>query len=364
MTSKPANLVYFEQWSDDGAALPILRDAPGIALRRLSYATREDENWAALACAHGYQIAARVELRQPWFGTAELVRRCPNLLVISSTGAGYDVIDVDACTKAGVIVCNQTGSNARAVAEHAVGLMLALSKRIVMTDKAVRDAPDTDRFHFTGNNLHGKTVGILGLGNIGRITAQICRAGFDMNVIAHDPLLAASEIVARGARPVSRDDVFSQADFVSVHCPRADDTFGSIGQREFALMKRSAFFINTARGGIHREDELAAALRTGELAGAGLDVFLHEPPAPDHPLMAFANVIANPHIAGMTAESLASMSEYAARQWLDVFAGRKPTRLVNPAAWPLFSRRYEATFGTAPATAAAPPDLASVLPHD
>lgn len=354
MNPKPANLVYFEQWSDDGTALPILRDAPEIALRRLSYATGEDENWAALANAHGYQIAARVELKEPWFGSADLLRRCPDLLAISSTGAGYDVIDVDACTEAGVIVCNQTGSNARAVAEHAVGLMLALSKRIVMTDKAVRSARDTDRFHFTGNNLAGKTVGILGLGNIGRITAQICRAGFDMKVIAYDPLLSPSEIVARGAQPVSRDEVFRQGDFVSVHCPRAADTFGSIGQREFSLMKRTAFFINTARGGIHREDDLAAALGTGELAGAGLDVFLHEPPAPEHPLMAFGNVIANPHIAGMTAESLTCMSEYAATQWLDIFGGRMPPRLVNPAAWPLFSRRYEATFGAVPATEAAP----------
>jgi D-3-phosphoglycerate dehydrogenase len=349
MSSSRATLAYFENWSDDAAALPPLQAASGLSLQRLRYADEEGLNWEALSGAHGYQIAARVELKEPWFANAELLRRCPNLLAVTSTGAGYDVIDVDACTAAGVIVCNQSGSNARAVAEHAVGLMLALSKRIVATDTAVRTAPDTDRFRFTGNNLEGKTVGILGLGNIGRITTRICREGFGMQVIAYDPLLSPVEIAARGARHASRDEVFHLADFVSVHCPRAADTFGSIGQREFALMKPTAFFINTARGGIHREDDLAAALTAGEIAGAGLDVFLHEPPAPDHPLMRFENVIANPHIAGMTAESLTCMSQYAASQWLDIFAGRMPPRLVNPDAWPRFRERFRAAFGFLPA---------------
>jgi D-3-phosphoglycerate dehydrogenase len=119
--------------------------------------------------------------------------------------------------------------------------------------------------------------------------------------------------------------------------------------REFASMKPTAFFVNTARGGIHREDELVTALRERLIAGAGLDVFLDEPPPPTHPLLSLPNVIANPHIAGMTAESQTRMSEFAARQWIDIFAGRVPPRLINRQAWPAYSKRFSRVFGFAPA---------------
>ncbi|MFQ8433266.1 hydroxyacid dehydrogenase [Amaricoccus sp. W119] len=345
---RKAKLVYFERWADDAAAEEILRDASHIEVQRLRYANERPRNDAIFAGAHGYQIQSRVELDEAWLGDADLLARAPNLLAISSTGSGYDVIDVEACTRAGVLVCNQTGGNARAVAEHAVGLMLALSKRIVMTNDAVRRAPDVDRFIFTGNNIEGKTVGILGIGNIGRITARICRDGFGMKVIAHDPYLDPAEIEARGATPVSRDALFAAADFISIHCPRTEETFGSIGLPEFSRMKPTAFFVNTARGGIHDEADLAQALTDRRLAGAGLDVFLEEPPAPDHPLLAFDNVIANPHIAGMSAESQTAITRYAASQWIEILAGRRPPRLVNPEAWPRFRDRFEDILGFAP----------------
>lgn len=350
MTNPPkAKLIYFERWADDAAAAAILKTADHIDVQRLRYAEDRAGLDAAFAEAHGYQIQSRVELDEAWLGDAALLARAPNLLAISSTGSGYDVIDVEACTRAGVLVVNQTGGNARAVAEHAVGLMLALSKRIVATHDAVRRAPNVDRFIYTGNNIEGKTVAILGLGNIGRITARICREGFGMKVIAFDPYLTPEEIEARGATPVTRDELFAAADFVSVHCPRSEETLNSIGLAELAKMKSTAFFINTARGGIHDEAELEQALRDELIAGAGLDVFLEEPPAPDHPLLAFEMVIANPHIAGMSAESQSGITEYAATQWIEILAGRRPPRLVNPEAWPRFRERFAEILGLTPA---------------
>jgi D-3-phosphoglycerate dehydrogenase len=349
MEQAKAKLVYFERWADDAAATRILSGQPSIEVHRLRYADDRAANDAAMAAANGYQIQSRVELDPLWLGNDELLARAPKLLAISSTGAGYDVIDVDTCTRAGVAVCNQTGGNARAVAEHAVGMMLALSKRILSSDDAVRRQAHVDRFRYTGNNVEAKTVGILGIGNIGRITARICREGFSMRVIAHDPYLTAEQIAARGAEPVSRDALFEQADFISVHCPRSAETFGSIGTAEFVRMKPTAFFINTARGGIHHEPQLAQALAAGQIAGAGLDVFLDEPPAPDHPLLAFENVIANPHIAGMSAESQTGITEYAATQWIDILSGRRPPRLVNPEVWPKYRERFSAIMGFAPA---------------
>jgi D-3-phosphoglycerate dehydrogenase / 2-oxoglutarate reductase len=345
MNQAKAKLVYFERWADDGAAARVLAAAPQIEVARLRYADDRADNNAAMFAAHGYQIQSRVELDETWLGDAALLDRAPNLLAISSTGSGYDVIDVEACTRAGVLVVNQKGGNARAVAEHAIGMILSLSKRISQSDNALHREAGVDRFRFTGNNIEGKTVGILGLGSIGRITARICREGFSMRVIAHDPYLSAEEITARGAEPVSRDQLFSDSDFVSVHCPRTDETFGSIGMTEFSQMKPTAFFINTARGGIHDEAQLAQALSEGRIAGAGLDVFLHEPPAPDHPLLAFENVIATPHIAGMSEESQTGISEYAATQWIDIFSGRRPLRLVNPNVWPKYRERFRAIMG-------------------
>ena len=348
MAQSKGKLVYFERWADDAAADRIFSGRPDIEVRRLRYGSDRAENDAAMAAAHGYQIQSRVELDPMWLGNDELLARAPNLLAISSTGAGYDVIDVEACTRAGVAVCNQSGGNARAVAEHAVGMMLALSKRIAMSDAAVRRQVNLDRFLYTGNNIEAKTVGILGIGNIGRITARICRDGFGMRVIAYDPYLSPEEIAARGAEPVSREILFEQADFVSVHCPRNNETFGSVGLAEFSSMKPTAFFINTARGGIHDEAQLAEALEVGSIAGAGLDVFLEEPPAPDHPLLAFDNVIANPHIAGMSAESQAGITSYAALQWIDIFAGKRPPRLINPEVWPKYYERFESIIGFSP----------------
>lgn len=346
----PANakrIAYFENWIDP-VAERMLGNRSDIELIRLTFNAPEADSWGALARAHGYQILPRGDLREPWFGNAKLLERCPHLLAISSTGAGYDMVDVDACTKAGVIVVCQTGTNKEAVAEHALGLMIALSKKIMTTDKALRRGQPVDRYAFTGNDILGKTVGIVGIGHIGTRVAELCGGLLRMNVLACDPYLSEAEVGQRGARKVDLDRLLADSDFVTVHCPRNSETFGMFGRAQFARMKPSAFFLNTARGGIHKEDELAEALAAKRIAGAGVDVFLQEPPPADHPLLAFDNVIASPHIAGVTHEAMHEMARAAAEQWIDLLAGHVPPRLVNPEAWPAYCLRFERELGVRP----------------
>jgi D-3-phosphoglycerate dehydrogenase len=345
-----ARLVYFDFWTDP-VAPELLRRAPNIDLVELRYASPVESNWRSLAEAHGYQIAPRGELQSPWFGDEALLKRCPDLLAISSTGSGYDVVDVDACTRAGVLVCNQAGGNRRAVAEHALGLMISLSKKIALADRALRER-EVQRFEIAGNDVGGKTVGIVGLGHIGSTLARLCDA-FGMEVLAYDPYLDEDVVAARCAKKVSLNELLARSDFVSVHCPRNAETLDMFGHDQFARMKRTAYFVNTARGGIHDEAALAAALGAGTIAGAGLDVFLVEPPAKDHPLLAFENVVATPHTAGVTAESLHNLAKFAATQWIDLFAGKVPPRLVNPDAWSRYAVRFEGIFGFRPAALAA-----------
>ncbi len=339
-------LVFFERWFDP-IGEEILAAQDDIELVRLHYAEAADENWSALATSCGYQVGARTELTPPWFGDADLLARCPRMLALCSTGAGHDVIDVDACTKAGVIVCNQSGTNSEPVAEHAIGLMLSLSKRIGATNRALLRGTATDRYAMIGNDIKGKTVGIVGIGQIGRITAKYASA-FDMRVLAYDPYLSAQQIAERGATKVDFATLLAQSDFITVHCPRNQETIGMFGAAEFAQMKPSAYFVNTARGLIHREDALLDALRTGRIAGAGIDVFDIEPPPADHPLLHLDNVVATPHIAGATAETSREMTKAAAEQWIALLRGRVPPRLVNPEAWPRYCDRFESVIGFRP----------------
>src|SRR5262249_55292145 len=161
----------------------------------------------------------------------DLIARMPNLLVISTGGAGFDTVNVKDCTEAGVLVVNQSGGNAEAVASHAVGMMLALSKQIAQTDHALRRGTMHDRSAFTGNDVYGRTIGIVGLGNVGRRVAELCRGLFRMQVIACDPYLDEATIAARGATKVTLDELMRRSDFVSINCPLDDGTRRMIGAR-------------------------------------------------------------------------------------------------------------------------------------
>jgi len=347
MVANIKRLAYFEEFMNP-VALSILTERPDIEVVRLDYATPYDDNQAVMSRTHGYQIQPRTELKEPWFGDAALLARCPNLLAISSTGAGYDMVDVEACTAAGVIVVNQSGTNKEGVAEHALGLMLSLSKKIAVSERAMRTIPHMDRRGYEGNDIRNKTLGIIGIGHIGTRVAEICRTVFGMTILAYDPYLTAAQIEARGGAKVELDDLLRRSDYVTVHCPRTKESFGMFGAAQFALMKPGAYFINTARGGIHDEEALADAVRQKRIAGAGLDVFLQEPPDLDHPLLQLENVIVTPHNAGMTAESILEMVSATARQWIGLFDGNVPPRLVNPEAWPKYAGRFTEILGFQP----------------
>lgn len=320
-----------------------------VRLDRLEHDSPADAATPVLLAAHVYQTSAtRDELARHYHAGADLLRQMPNLLVVSSNGAGYDTIDVKACTERGILVVNQSGGNAEAVAEHVLGMMLYLVKRMGETDRALRTGTLTRRLDYIGREALGKTIGIIGLGNVGRRVAELCGGLFRMRVLAYDPYLTAEEMRARGAAKVELDELLGNADFVSINCPLTEETRGMIGAREYALMQPHAYFITTARGFIHDEEALVQALRDGKIAGAGLDVWAKEPPPADHPLMQFDNVIATAHMAGVTREARTNMGRIAAEQVLDALDGKPVTRVVNPQVWPEYAKRFERAFGFTP----------------
>ena len=328
----------------------MLAARPDVRLDRLENESPEEAFAPILAAAHAYQIgAARDELALHFHADGDLLRRAPNLLIVSSNGAGYDPVDVEACTEAGVLVVNQSGGNAHSVAEHALGMMLTLSKRILEADRALRRDPNVNRNSLIGTEAQGKTIGIVGLGNVGRRIAELCKGLLGMQVLAYDPYLSAAEMAARGGQKVELDEVLRRSDYVSINCPLTKESRGMIGAREFALMQPHAYFITTARGFIHDEAALLQALHDKRIAGAGLDVWAKEPPLPDHPLLQFDNVLASPHTAGVTREARTNMGRIAAEQMLDALDGKRPPRLINPEVWPAYSKRFERAFGFAPA---------------
>jgi len=274
--------------------------------------------------------------------------RSANLLIVSSNGAGYDPVDVEACTAAGVLAVNQSGGNAHSVAEHALGMLLTLSKRILEADRALRREANVSRNALMGTEAQGKTIGIVGLGNVGRRIAALCEGLLGMKVLAYDPYLEATEMAARGGEKVELDELLRRSDYVSISCPLTRQSRGMIGAREFALMQPHAYFITTARGFIHDEAALLEALRDKRIAGAGLDVWAKEPPPPDHPLLQFDNVLASPHTAGVTKEARENMGRIAAEQLLDALDGKRPPRIINPEVWPDYAKRFQRAFGFTP----------------
>jgi D-3-phosphoglycerate dehydrogenase len=342
--------VFYVKYLSHQIYADILQARPDVRLDRLENESPDEVAAPILSAAHAYQIgAARDELAKHFHVDQDLLRRAPNLLIVSSNGAGYDPVDVDACTAAGVLVVNQSGGNAHSVAEHALGMLLTLSKRILEADRAMRREANVSRNALMGTEVQGKTIGIVGLGNVGRRIAELCNGLLGMTVLAYDPYLSATKMAARGGEKVELDELLRRSDYVSISCPLTRESRGMIGAREFALMQRHSYFITTARGFIHDEAALVEALRNRLIAGAGLDVWANEPPPPDHPLLQFDNVLASPHTAGVTREARANMGRIAAEQILDALDGKRPPRIINPEVWPDYAKRFERTFGFAPA---------------
>ena len=344
MTEPRFRVVRFDRWQDPSFAERLHRE-PAVELVDIRMAQPEEQSWAALATAHCYQASsARDELPKRWFVTRELLERCPQLVCVSMYGAGYDTIDVAACNDAGVLVVNQSGANAQSVAEHAIGMMLSLLHRIAESDRRLRRERGFVREALMGREASGKTIGIVGIGNTGRRVARIA-AVLDMQVLATDPFLTPEEIARRGATAVAFDELLERSDVVSLHCPRDASTLRMMDERAYGRMRQGAIFLTTARGGIHDEAALHAALASGRLGGAGLDVWDVEPPPLEHPLLALDNVIATFHTAGVKQEARRNTASWGAEQVAMIARGLKPPRIVNPEAWGAFARRYERILG-------------------
>lgn len=350
MTDAPRPRLVVERWTDPAAG--DILEGSGIDIVKLDLAAPAERAWAALESAHGYQVATRTDVASvgdgaQWLAGKELVARCSSLLAVCSAGAGYDVIDVDACTRAGIAVCNNSGPGAEAVAEHALGFMLDLAKKITVSDRALRSGPLGDRLSLRGSQLLGKTLGVVGLGAIGGRLVELC-APLGMEVLVFDPYLDEKAAQSRGVQRVTLGELVERADFVQVTCPLTSETHGLIGRTQFAAMKPTAFFITTARGPVHDEAALLDALVNGRIAGAGLDVFHEEPPRQDNPLLQLDNVVATPHTAGITVEAARDIAVATATQWQTIFEGRMPPRLLNPDVWPRYCDRFRDILGFRP----------------
>jgi D-3-phosphoglycerate dehydrogenase len=259
--------------------------------------------------------------------TARLMDAAPKLKVIGRHGVGIDVIDLEAARERGIIVCNTPVANVESVAEQAVGLMLAVSKHIARADKAIREGCWHVRYECIGQELYGRTLGLIGLGRIGGRVAEICHFAFHMPVVYYDIVSYPQAEERLDARRLTMDAVLARADYVSLHVPLLPATRGLIGREQLGLMKKGAIFINTARGPIVDEAALVEALATGHLAGAGLDVYCVEPIAADNPLLRLENVVLTPHMSAHTDDALRAMS-LVAEDVLRVLEGQGPVYRV------------------------------------
>ena len=348
MKDNAKRLVFFEDWMDTSAAMKIFETVEDIQVQKLHYDDRTEENDVAMSRTHGYQVQPRTELQIPWFPDSDLIGRAPNLVAVSSAGAGFDYIDVAALTKAGIAVVNQTGTNKESVAEHALGMMLTVSKKMIQADRRIRREHNVDRWELIGTEMLHKKLGVVGIGQIGSRTAELCKLAFKMDIVAYDPYLTEEEINQRGAKKVDFNTLLAESDFITVHCPRTDETLGMFGAKEFKAMKNNAVFVITARGGIVNEPELAVALASNDILGAGVDVFWEEPTSPDNCLMGLDNILVTPHHAGITIEANKNMAVGAAEQWITLLRGGVPPRLVNPDVWPDYQDRFEGIMGFRP----------------
>lgn len=261
-------------------------------------------------------------------------RAGPNLKLVIRSGIGLDNIDIPAATRRGILVAHTPDAPTESTAEHAVALLLAAAKRVVVGDMQLRGA-NLPRPAMLGTEVKGLTLGVIGYGRIGRRVAEICALGLKMRVLVFDPYLAASLPTPDGITvAASLDTVLAQADFLTLHTPLTRETHHLIGRRELSLMKPGSYLVNASRGPVVDEAALIDALQAGHLAGAGLDVFDPEPPQPDNPLLKMSNVVLTPHIASFTEAGTTAMYTGVVNQTLQVLRGQRPTHLANPEAWP------------------------------
>jgi len=283
--------------------------------------------------AEGLLIRARPRV------TERLMAACRRLKVVGRHGVGLDTVDLPAATHLGVAVVHAPGSNSQAVAEHALMLMLGCVKHVRSIDRMTRAGDWQARRVINNVELSGKTLGIVGVGNIGRRVAALA-AAFGMRVLGYDRYVPADEVRRRGAEPVeSLEALLPQVDILTCHTPLTPETRHMINEKTLALLKPGAIFINTSRGGVQEEPSLFQALVTGRLAAAGLDVFEQEPTPVDNPLLNLDNVLCTSHIAGGTKEAIRVACLQVTGEMLRVLRGERPDVLANPDVWPRVGRR-------------------------
>jgi D-3-phosphoglycerate dehydrogenase / 2-oxoglutarate reductase len=278
-------------------------------------------------------VIVRANLPETLFASA------PKLRAAIRHGAGLDMIPLDAATAAGVLVANVPGVNARSVAEHVIFVALALARRFRAIDGDLRHKGWlAGRAHsLDAREMQGATMGIIGMGHLGKAIAAIAQAGFGMRVLGHTRRNAG---FPEGVEPSSRDELLKQSDYVVLACPLSPETRGMIAARELALMRKGTFLINVARGAVTVEDDVVAALKSGHLGGAAIDVFAEQPLPADHPFFFFPNVILTPHLAGITEESMERMGVGAVEETLRVLSGDLPVNLVNPTVVAHYRKRF------------------------
>lgn len=261
--------------------------------------------------------------------SAESLRGSDDLLAIGRFGVGFDNVDVDACTANDVLAMITSGAVDRPVAEATIGWMLALTHHMLVKDRLVRTGQWDERTQYMGCELRNRTLGVVGFGGIGRTLVKLLQ-GFGMRQpIAFDPFAPSEVFEELGVRSVSLDELLRTADFVSIHCPLNAKTRGLIGARELQLMKRDAYLLNTARGGIVDEDALFDSLKRGRIAGAALDCFEAEPVTSPHRFGELENVILAPHSIAWTGELFRDIGRTACGGMLDLSQGRRPIGVLN-----------------------------------
>lgn len=290
-----------------------------------SRAEYEDED-ALLADIDQYD--AIITRTQPV--TAELIAAAERLKVITKHGAGVDNIDIEAATDHGVIVSNTPGENTTSVAEHTVMLLLSAKRNVIRADRATRNA-DWRRQDFRGHELNNRTLGLFGAGNAGQKVAELL-SGFDVSCVAYDPYVDPEVLPENVSLVETTHELFKRAEDVSVHTPLTDETYHAIGKDQLEALPEDGVIVNTARGGVIDEEELATVLQEGSIAGAGIDVFENEPPTSDNPLLECETAVFTQHNAGVAVEALENVSRAVAANVRTVYEGGVPETILNPEA--------------------------------
>jgi D-3-phosphoglycerate dehydrogenase len=303
------------------SALDVLKAAEGLTVVAPGQMSRA-ETLAAIP------EAAALIIRSATKVDAEMIAAANNLKAIARAGVGVDNVDVAAASAKGIVVMNTPEGNTIATAEHAFGLMLALARHIPEAEISMRSGK-WDRKSFMGIELRGKTLGVIGFGRIGRALAKRAIA-FEMTVVAYDPYIPADLAADLGVELVSLEDLYARADFISLHSIITEETRGLICADSLAKMKRGVRIINAARGALINEQELADAIKSGQVAGAALDVYVQEPPEPNNPLVGLPGVVHTPHLAASTEDAQVAVAVEAAELIVAALTNGSYKNVVNP----------------------------------